>query len=130
MDASQFFQSKGVYLNASHLNGRPIAATVLNVKQEEVGRDRERKLVIYFAEIDRGLVLNKTNFEILAPAYGPETEGWHGQKVTLYPDKTPFDGKEVDCIRLRVDPNDYVPRAQWPEPKPPPRAEMDDAIPF
>jgi hypothetical protein len=130
MDASEFFQSKGTYLNASHLNGAQVDVTILNVQQEEVGKDRERKLVVYFAEIDRGLVLNKTNYGVLEPAYGRETEGWHGKKATIYPDKTEFDGKEVDCVRLRVDPNNYVPQSQWPKPKPAPRAEMDDQIPF
>jgi hypothetical protein len=130
MDAAQFFQGKGTYLNASHLNGDPIAATILNAQQEVIGREREKKIVLYFAEIDRGLVLNKTNFGALAPAYGTETEGWHGKKVTLYPDRTDFEGKEVDCIRLRVDPNDYVPPAQWPKPKPPTDDDMNDEVPF
>ena len=132
MDASQYF-TKSNYLSAADLEGKSVAATIMNEKQVEFNsreRGRERKLVVFFAEVDRGFVLNKTGYEALSKAYGPETTGWHGKKVTLIPDQIEIDKKTVDFIRLHVDPADFVNPADWPKPTPPSRDEMGDEIPF
>ncbi len=127
MDAGAFFQSKGTYLNASHVAAGALTVTIERVQQERVGRQQDDKLVIYFQELPRGLVLNKVNFESIYDAYGPETSGWLGKRVTLYAAKTEYDGKEVDAVRIRIDPNDYVPHSQWPKPEP---APMEEEVPF
>jgi hypothetical protein len=127
MDASGFFKNKGTYLNASHLAAGELDVVIRSIGLERVGRDQEQKMVIYFEELTRGLTLNKTNYEALFDAFGPETDDWIERPVTLYATKTEFEGKPVDGVRLRVDPANRLPVEQRTIPKPPP---IDDEIPF
>lgn len=127
MDASEFFKGKGTYLNAMHLAAGDLEVTIKAVELERVGRDQEQKLVIYFDELPRAMIVNKTNFETLNEAFGPETSDWIARPATLYATKTEYDGKEVDGVRIRVAPKDYLPIAQRSKPKPPP---IDDEIPY
>jgi hypothetical protein len=129
MDASKFFQSQGTYLNATHVAAGDLEVTIERTEIEKIGKDQQQKLVIYFRELERGLTLNKTNYEALYNAFGPETDGWLGKPVTLFATKTEFDGKQVDGVRLRIAAPDRVPREKWPSPKPVPN-DMNDEIPF
>src|SRR5262245_55921935 len=42
---------------------------------------------------DRGLVLNKTNGNVLGDAWGDESESWRGRTIRLAPTRVPFQGK-------------------------------------
>jgi hypothetical protein len=127
MDASAFFQSKGTFLNATHLAAGDLEVTIKSVEIERIGKNQEQKLVIYFDELTRGLILNKTNFEALSESFGRETDDWRERCVTLYAVKTKYEEKEVDGVRIRVDPANHLPREQRSKPQP---IELDDDVPF
>ena len=92
---------------------------------EDIGG--EHKPVVKFQGKDRGIVLNKTNAAMIAEiANSEETDDWKGVKVVLYPTKTDFQGKRVDCIRVDY-PQNGAAQARKPEPEPPP---AEDEIPF
>lgn len=74
--------------------------TIAKVEIKEVGQEKVRKGVIYFAEFDRGLILNKTNSRTIAALYGAETDRWKGKRVWLYRSETTFQNKSVSCIRV------------------------------
>jgi hypothetical protein len=112
MKISSAFPSK--YLKAADLQSRTIKLAIDRVQVEDLGD--EEKPILYFKGKSKGLVLNKTNSDVLAATLGDETEEWAGKEIELYPDKTHFQGKLVDCLRLRV-------------PGPPP-AEGAEEIPF
>ena len=83
----------------------PQILTISGVQKEEVGGAQnpgEMKPVLRFEEEDRGLVLNKTNFEWLADNLGEESDSWTGKKVELYMTQTPFGGTIVPCTRIRA----------------------------
>lgn len=49
----------------------------------------ERKLVIHFTEVDKGLVVSKANFFRIKEITGsPDTDTWGGKEITLFNDKT------------------------------------------
>ena len=109
------------YLKAADLQGRRATVTIDKVVMEDIGG--EHKPVVKFQGKDRGIVLNKTNAAMIAEIAGSEeTDDWKGVKVTLYPTKTDFQGKRVDCIRV-----DYV---QGAAPSKPSEPVTDDEIPF
>ena len=58
---------------------------------ETVGREREDKPVLYFAEYTKGVILNKTNADAVAAVFGDEEDDWPGHKLQLVtvPSKTP-----------------------------------------
>ena len=116
------------YVKASDLNGKPCPLTIRTCVLEELGQgnDKEKKPVLYFNKAQKGLVLNKTNANVIADAYGDDTANWEGKAVEVYPTEVEFKGKLVDGIRLRV-----VPGTQ-PEKQPdaaPMADEFGDEIP-
>jgi hypothetical protein len=91
---------KGNFMKAADLGGKARRYTIKSIGPEEVGG--EDKIVMRFDGEDRALVLNKTNATTLKGAWGEEMDDWVGNAVVLKPDKTDFQGKRVDCIRLAV----------------------------
>ena len=87
------------YLKASDLQGRRVTVTIARVLVEEIGG--ENKPVLKFVGKDRGIVLNKTNAAMIAEiANSEETDDWKGVAIAIYPTKTDYQGKRVDCIRV------------------------------
>jgi hypothetical protein len=118
---SQAFPSK--YLKADDLpqGGKVFKISSLDV--ETIGTDNEEKYVLRFGNSDKALVLNLTNWDLIAAFAGADSDDWLGHFVVLYPTETPFGGKTVPCIRARR------PR-QAAQPKPAPKsskAEQQDA---
>lgn len=77
--------------------------TIDSVQMEDMGSG-EMKPVIYFRGKDKGLVLNKTNANTIAGMYGPDTQGWQGRGITLFPTQVDFQGRQVAAIRVRMQP--------------------------
>lgn len=76
---------------------------------EEVGRDKESKLVLKFSGCPqypdlakKGLCLNKTNATKIATILGStDTDQWQGKPIALYATTCQDpSGKEVDCVRV------------------------------
>lgn len=124
------------FLKASDLNGAQPTVTIADVRMEEVGDDQ--KPVVYFDGKSKGIVLNKTNATNIGSAYGPNTEGWRGQKVVLFTTWVDFNGKSVEAIRMRpapkfvsglpdretreIEDNDSASKREF--------APLDDEVPF
>lgn len=85
--------------------GGEVRALIKGVKIEEL-QDPERgnqdKPVLYFLRIEKGLVMNKTNAEIIGDAYGDDTDAWVGKEVLLVTEKVTAFGKTAPAIRVRV----------------------------
>lgn len=125
------------YIKCDDLQGRAVQVRMNYVKFEDIGGDN--KPVLYFMGKEKGMVLNKTNANMIAEIFGDETDGWTNQPIELYPAKTELHGKRVDCIRVREAKGSHnggettaAPRHD--ERNPPARnnmhVEMDDEIPF
>jgi hypothetical protein len=88
------------YLKAADLHGDTVV-TITTVSLEQIGD--ERKPVVYFAEMETGLVLNKTNKETIKAVLGtPDTDHWVGKQITLFPTQVDFQGRQVEAIRIRL----------------------------
>lgn len=86
------------YMKAHDLNGKEWKLTMSRVEMENLGSDM--KPVLYFHGAEKGLALNKTNTEMIVMMFGEETNDWSGREIVIKPDKTQFQGKVVDCIRV------------------------------
>lgn len=130
MDINGAFPKK--FVNALDLKGRRVTVTIADVTMQSVGDDDEdQKPVVHFKGAEKAMVLNKTNASMIAEiAKSTETADWTGVRIVIYPTKTDFGGKRVDCVR--VDYPEAV--AGAPAPPPPPAAVAqridDDSIPF
>lgn len=92
----------GSFLKAADLKGSQPTVTIAEVRMEKIGEDT--KPAIFFIGKDKGVILNKTNATNIGAAYGPETDGWVGQKVILFTAWVDFQGKSVEAIRIRPAP--------------------------
>ncbi|HLE35670.1 MAG TPA: hypothetical protein VI699_00835 [Candidatus Acidoferrales bacterium] len=97
MNIKDSFPSK--WLKADDLEG-DMNLTIKGVEQEML--DDGPKPVVSFREIEKGLVLNKTNARTIAKLYGVETGAWAGKTITIFPTQVDYRGEQVAAIRVRV----------------------------
>jgi len=122
MNVNEAFPSK--YIKASDLQGKGVAITIEKLLVEAIGEDKDERPVLYFVGGKKGLVLNKTNAAEIADQHGDEMDHWMGKQIELYPSRTQYLGKMVDCVRTRpVTPKGGVAPA-------PVGDDLDDEIPF
>lgn len=103
MKLSKVFPSK--YLKADDLEDRDWPVTIKRVIIEKIGQGEEQqeKLTVYFEELDKGIVCNKTNAITIEKLYGDETDAWVGKRITIYPNyDVQFKGEIVSAIRVRT----------------------------
>ncbi len=105
MNINTVFPSK--YLKADELPiETDMVVTIKEVVLEDLGNEakKETKPIVYFRECEKGLPCNKTNANTIAGMYGPDTDGWIGKKVGLFPTEVDFQGKQTLAIRVRMRP--------------------------
>jgi hypothetical protein len=94
------------YLKATDAEDGDLILTMSEVKEETLGMgsNAEKKWVLYFEELPKGLVLNKTNMNTIAKLYGDDTDDWEGKKVTLFATEVQFQSEMVEALRIRSKP--------------------------
>lgn len=115
-DISQMSESK--YLKRADV-GRGKLLTITECLQQNVAKESEKpemKWVLFFAEEDKGMVLNRTNAELVAMFTGERnSDNWGGHKIVAYDDPTiSFGGKIVGGIRVRAPRNQTAPAPSKP----------------
>ena len=98
---SELYSSK--HLKPADLGGKLVTAAIQDVSVEAFPNDGEnvRKAVLHFhGNVSKPLVVNKTNYLILAQTFGPNTDTWIGKQIVVSPSMTPFKGKMVETIRI------------------------------
>lgn len=101
MNINSAFPSK--YLKADDAD-QDLLLTIRGVKIETVGQGQkaEQKPVVYFQEVEKGIVLNKTNAKMIAKiAKSDDTEDWKGVKIRLIATEVEFQGDLVMSLRVR-----------------------------
>ena len=88
------------YLKASDLNGKNVTLTIKSAEREEIGFDKERKIVLGFANTEKLMVLNKTNGIAIAKMHGDETDDWIGKRITLCARNVEYQGTMVPALRV------------------------------
>lgn len=88
----------------------PKLATIRGYDEANVAKEgapQEMRWVLHFDELDKPLVLNSTNGQIIAGITKSEDfEGWIGTKIVLYFDPNiSFGGRLVGGIRVRAPKN-------------------------
>ena len=123
-----FFVSQSRSLHADDLpKGKQVKVTIENF--EIVEFDDKPKVVLSFVGKEKTLVLNKTNATAIAGVHGDSVEAWRGKDILIYPTKTDFGGKLVDCIRVNV-PMETVADIPQATDELPSQDKLNDDIPF
>lgn len=101
MKRDTIFPSK--YLKAADLKAEEGESRVVSISsigtEEFQGGDSGR--VLWFREFEKGLVLNRTNWDLTADILQEDDDdNWVDRKIRLVVQKVPFKGKNVDAIRV------------------------------
>ena len=105
----------GQYITAAEIVGKTPTLTVERVALEEVeslqkddggaGKMKDR-VIVYFAKIKRGWLLNRTNAECLRELFGSrDTDDWIGKRVTLHALQVRVGPKMEPGIRVKGSPD-------------------------
>jgi len=94
------------------------------------GKDKEDKLVVWFTNDKRGLVLNHTNNRTIRGAYGDPVSGWVGKIIIVFSMMVDFRGEMKPALRVRIPPPKQDGQAAKPPPPPAPAPEqvIDDDL--
>lgn len=98
VDYNEFFPSK--YLKADDFEDDSPVVVIARITVEEVGKDRDRRPILFFEGEAKGIVLNKTNASNISKAYGSDTDNWIGKKVQIGTEMVSFNGETKPAIRL------------------------------
>jgi len=100
------------YLGGYSIDGDDLELTIVEVKNEDVEGQKGQKescMVIYFEEVDKGMICNKTNAKMIQSLYGsPYLEDWVGKKIILGTEPVTAFGETTDALRIRA----YKPKVQ------------------
>lgn len=137
MHISQLKQSN--FLTRAEV-GKGMLLTIRQITQENVakqGAPEELRWCLHFDELEKPMVLNSTNGQIIAAITKSEdTDTWPGNKIVAYDDpNVSFGGKLVGGIRVRAPRSQPVQKptiapSPKPEPVPSPTAQESDDCPF
>jgi hypothetical protein len=103
MNINTAFPSKYLKAGDDVPEDETIILTIEKVELETIGlgKDATDKPVLYFEEVDKGMVLNKTNSLAIAKLYGADTDDWVGKRLALFSTYVQFQSEMVLSIRVK-----------------------------
>jgi hypothetical protein len=103
MKTNDVFPSR--WLKAEDLDTGDVTVTIRQVKLEKFeqqGKADEQKPAAYFDELDKALILNKTNWKMLVDlTQEDESDNWVGHRITLTVVDVDAFGDIVHAIRIK-----------------------------
>lgn len=91
------------YLNATDIPPGGISGQILQIVVEDVagsGKAGDQKPVLYLSDLEKGIVVNKTNGTILRECFGDAVESSYGKWLQVRQGKVMFSGKLVPSVML------------------------------
>jgi len=102
-DYGEMYKSESKFLKVDDLQGHAVKVVIASSKVEAMTQDQagDKKVVLYFQGKEKGMALNKTNFNCLVSNFGSDSDDWVGNTVELFSMDVEFQGKMVPGLRLR-----------------------------
>jgi hypothetical protein len=96
---------------------------IKSVTEELFGAEqKEKKLVVWFHNDKRGLVLNKTNNRTIRGAFGDPVDGWVDKIIAIFPTMVDLRGKLTPALRVRIPPPKQAGETAAASPSNPPQS--------
>lgn len=94
------------YLKHQDIGDVDVVVTISNVTREDVkNKDNttQKKFVVHFRELEKGMILNSTNMNMITKLMGTDdSDGWIGKRITLYTkDDIEMGGEITSGLRVR-----------------------------
>jgi hypothetical protein len=93
------------YLSATEVGDRKIRTKIERIRKQALpqqGGGTRLKFILSFSTLDKELVLNATNKNVLVDRLGRNPADWIGAEVGLFTEPTVMAGKPTKGLRLRV----------------------------
>ena len=102
MKVSEVRSTEGKYLKSETLQGRRVTVVIASYQREILGQgsDAKEKTVLYFQGKEKGMVINRVNEDRLVDMFGDEMDDWVGREIVLGVERTQFQGKTVNGLRI------------------------------
>jgi hypothetical protein len=105
MRTNEVFPSKFLKAEDELFDGGDVVATIKSVELESLKsreRGEESKPVMYFKDLPKGLILNKTNWGICEKLFGSDdSDDWTGERIALTTVDVDAFGDVVKAIRVK-----------------------------
>ena len=105
MKTVDVFPSKYLKAEEELFDNGDVVATIKDVVLESLKsreRGEENKPVMYFKELQKGLIVNKTNWGICAKLFGSDdSDDWRGERIGLTTVDVDAFGDVVKAIRIK-----------------------------
>lgn len=97
----------GVYLKKEDIPDSGLLARIRGAKEDTLEEDdgsQQSKMILFFHGLEKGLVMNATNINVLIDMTGTEeTDDWIDREIEIYVDHgVMLRGKRVGGVRLRA----------------------------
>jgi hypothetical protein len=106
MKMNDVFPSKYLKAEDDIFDNGEVIATIKGVGIEALKsreRGEENKPVMYFKELSKGLIVNKTNWSICAKLFGSDdSDDWTGERLSLTTVEVDAFGDVVKAIRVKA----------------------------
>ena len=94
------------YLKHQDLNDQDVVLTIQDVTREDIKEKdgtSKKKFILHFKELEKGLVLNTTNMNMLYKLLlSDDSDDWKDKRITLYvKDDIEMGGEIMSGIRIR-----------------------------
>lgn len=99
-NANEIYQGSSDNLKAADIGDQMLTYTIASVDLKKFDKG-DQKLILSFHEIDKTMVLNKTNSDFLSDLFTPDTDMWFGKQVMLFTIPTEYQGNKTMGLRLR-----------------------------
>lgn len=111
------------YLKATDLRDHDVTVTIGSV--EFITLQGKPSVLVHFRGKEKGLIVKPTVWDQIAQVTGePDSDGWIGKEVTLFPTETDFAGQTYEVIRVRT-----KKRTNGQPARPAPTDEPDENLP-
>ncbi len=100
---------KGAYITALEFKGKQPTLTVTKVEGVDVANpdtgEIKQKLVLRWKEVERGMIVNRSNACAIAAMFGDETSAWVGKRLSLRAEEVQVGPKRELGIRVYGSPD-------------------------
>lgn len=106
-DGAMRVYNESRFLKYQDLDGMDVVVTISNVTRDDIKEKdgtSKKKFVVHFKELEKGLVLNTTNMNMLYKLLmSDDSDNWVGKRITLYTkDDIEMGGEIMSGIRIRA----------------------------
>ena len=103
MKTNDVFPSKYLKAEDELFQNGDVIVTIKDVTKEKMGQGNDEKPVMYFRELEKGMVTNKTNWATCEKMLGSvDSDDWLGERIALYVAEVDSFGDIVKAIRVRA----------------------------